>query len=323
MAVIKHSMTKEDHDKAGRGAEPPKPGTYRARVVQAEPKSPKDKDPRIEVIYEITVGDFKGAKLYDYITEGESSKWKKDQFWIALGLVKTNGSKVTVLPLDPARVNKLPEVMVRVVNEMFNEEPKAKVRGVYPLDTDSDDADAEADAEAEGEEDGEAEDDGEVDLDAMNVTELKEFADENELEIPKTKKTAAAIRSWLSAQLAEAEEDETEAEPEEDGEEEGEEEGGEEVDLSELSLKELRVLADENEIDHSGMKRPALEAALEEALGETEEEEGEDEEPEEIDYSDWSLTDLKKELTERGLKPIGSKAAMITKLKKSDNESPV
>lgn len=305
-------MTKEDLDKVGKGLEPPKPGTYQAKVVQAEPTAPKDKTPRIEVIYEITKGDSAGFRLYDYLVDGEASKWKRDQFWVAAGLVTGSGKSLKVADLDPAKVHKLPEVLLRVSNRTWNDEIQADIKGVYPLEADSDDADA-----AEESDDSEGDDGEEIDLDAMSLKELKAFAEDNEIEIPATKKTTGAIRSFIASQLEEPEEEEA---ADDDGEDEAaEDEEGEEVDLSELSLKELRILAEENDIDHDGMKRAALEEALEEALGGEEEGDAVDgEEAEEIDYSDWSLGDLKEELKERGIKAVGSKSALVAKLEKSD-----
>lgn len=305
-------MTNEDLEAVGKGLEPPKPGTYQAKVIQADPKKPAGKGARIEVIYEITKGDHKGFKLFDYLAEGEASKWKRDQFWVAAGLVTGSGKNVKVLDLDPAKVHKLPDVLVRVGNHTYEDEIKADVKGVYPLPTDSDDADAAEEGEeaeaAEGADDGE-----EIDLDAMSKDELIEFAEENEIEIPKTKKTTAAIRSFIASEL---EEEAPEEEAAEDPEAEAADPEEEEVDLSELSLKELRALAEENDVEHEGLKRAALETALEEALGG--EEEPESEEGEAQDYASWDLADIKEELKSRDIKPLGPKSKLIKLLEESD-----
>lgn len=333
MARIKHSMTKDDYEKAtsGKGAVL-KPGVYRARLIKFTDAQPEGKNPRWEVVYEITHGDGKGTRLYDYLTHGDNAKFKKDQFFTALGLVTLVGGKVKVAEFDPDRLNKYPEVLARVTNETYEDAQRHKLASVLPLDADEDDDDAESDededAESEDEDEDEEGDEGEdeePDFDAMSISELREWAEENEIEIPAKVKGVSKVRAFLvdkweeMAVPAEDDEDEEDDEPE-DEDEDGEEET-EEVDLTTMKLGELRRLADDNEIDHEGVSKKDLIVALTEALSESEDDE-EDEE-DEVDYTTWSLTDLKNELKERGIRPLGSKAQLVGKLKKSDESDPV
>jgi SAP domain-containing protein len=334
MARIKHSLTKDDLAKVGRGAEPPKPGTYRAKIVEVNPETPKDKDPRIAVIYEITSkGEGNGYRLYDYLTESPASKWKKDQFFVAAGLVQTVGGKIKVLELDTDKVHKLPEVLVRVKHETYNDETRAKPQGVFPLDdddpdeTDADEDDDAAEDEDEGEEaeveaDEDAEDAEVPDFSEMTAKEIRAWFADAEIEIPDDLKGLSKLRAWAEENAAPFEED-----AEADADDEDAEGDEEELDLDAMSIKELRELAEENEIDHKGLKIGALRAKLAEELGDEEDAEDEDaedaDEDEAVDYSDWSLADLKAELEARDLKTVGPKTTLIKRLEKSDESDPV
>lgn len=333
MARIKHSMTKDDYEKAtsGKGAVL-KPGVYRVKLIDFKDASPEGKNPRWEVIYEVSHGEGKGTRLYDYLTHGDNAKFKKDQFFTALGLVTVSGGKVKVADFDPDRLAKYPEMLARVINETYEEEQRHKLASVLPLDEDADDEDAESDEDEDedGEEEEEDEDedaeDEDPDFDSMSISELREWADENEVEIPAKVKGVTKVRAFLVDKWEEmaVSEDEDEDEDETETEEEPEEEEEtEEVDLATLKLPALRALADENEIDHSGMNAKALREALLEALGGEDDEDEEEEDEDEVDYSTWSLGDIKSELKDRGIKPVGSKIQLIAKLKKSDESDPV
>lgn len=331
MARLKHSMTKDDYEKAtsGKGAVL-KPGVYRAKLIDFKDAKPEGKNPRWELIYEVSHGDGKGTRLYDYLTHADNAKWKKDQFFTAMGLVTVSGGKVKVADFDPDRLSKYPEVLARVINETYEEEQRHKLASVLPLDEDADDEDAESDededpdAEDEEDEDEEGEDE-DPDFDAMSAPQLREWAEENEIEIPAKVKGISKVRAFLVdkwEEMAVSEDDEDEESEDED--EDGDEEEMEEVDLATLKLPALRALADENDVDHEGLNAAKLRIALAEALGDEEEDEdGDDDEEDEVDYNTWSLAELKSELKDRGLKPVGSKAQLAKKLEKSDESDPV
>lgn len=326
MARIKHQMTAKEYGEAGKGRVAPKPGVYRAKLVEFVDAKPAEKNPRWELTYEITQGQHAGFRLFDYITHGSTSKFKKDQLWVALDLVKLVNGKPKLVDFDPDKLSKYPEVNLRVKNEDWQGEMQARPAGVFPADEDPDEDDADEDedgdedaeesedeAEADDDDDDDetaADEDDEVDFDDMSVSELKVWAEENEVEIPAKTKGAPAIRSFLAAQAIGAEDEDDDDETDDDDE-------GEEIDLAPMKLKELRALADEYEVDHSGLNSAQLREALAEALG-GDEDEDEDEDDEPVDYSEWNLKDLKEELESRGLKTIGPKTGLVKRLIKSD-----
>lgn len=147
-----------------------------------------------------------------------------------------------------------------------------------------------------------------AELEAMKVTELKEIADDNEIEYPSKVKKSDLIDLIMgeaddedeeddSDDEVEAEEAEDEAEEEEEDEEEddSDDEEGEELteeDLEEMSLAELKELADEYEVSYPKVvKAPKLRQILIDELFQEEEEE-EVEEDEDVDSSDISPEDL-------------------------------
>lgn len=154
-----------------------------------------------------------------------------------------------------------------------------------------------------------------AELEAMKVTELKEIADDNEIEYPSKVKKSDLIDLIMGevededeedgsddeAEAEEAEEaeseDEDEAEEEEDDSDDDEE--GEELteeDLEEMSLAELKELADEYEVSYPKVvKAPKLRQILIDELFQVEEEEeGEVEEDDDVDSSDISPEDLEE-----------------------------
>lgn len=148
---------------------------------------------------------------------------------------------------------------------------------------DEDEEEWEDEEEEEGDDEDEDEDDEEgvtvEDLDDMGLGELKELAEEWEVstkpEKGKSRLTAAQMRKRLAAVIEEAEEDE-----EEDEDEEEEEEDTLTVeDLDEMTLAELREVAEENDVKlpkpPKGKKLSAAKArkVLVEALFEADEDE--------------------------------------------------
>lgn len=135
--------------------------------------------------------------------------------------------------------------------------------------------DEDEEAEEEGEE---IEDEEELDLDEMSLEELKEFAEENEIDLPNKKKVqkAPAYLQIVKDTIAEALAD---AEGEEDEEEEEEEEDiATALGLNEMELSELAELLADHELSTKGKKQALIARivkAVEDGTIEVDEEEGE------------------------------------------------
>ena len=178
-----------------------------------------------------------------------------------------------------------------------------------------------------------AEDD--VDLEAMNLKELRAYCKENEIDIDGAK-TKKAILDILFAEEDEDEdeitdeeaedieededEDETEEaeeEEEDDAEDDEEFEDYTEEELDEMTLKDLREIADEDfEIEGAKkMKKPALVEAILDAQGDDEDEEDEEDEDEMPDFASMSLAELRAECKEEGIDTKGlKKPALVEEL---------
>lgn len=172
MPKVKFDVSGSDPDKAASGSfEPPKPGVYKAKIAELKPGfTDNDKTrPRLEVVVEITDKRFLGSRLWDYISFGEASQWKLDQFLQAMGLAdkkKRKGTFDTDLLLNKP-------LKVRVKGETFNEEYRARLNAYISWDGEDDGSDEEADETAD-EEVEEVEDEVEVEEEAEEVEEEPE-----------------------------------------------------------------------------------------------------------------------------------------------------
>lgn len=153
---------------------------------------------------------------------------------------------------------------------------------------------------------------GEYDYDTLNdmsLSELKELADENGVEYTKSVKKQPIIKLILDALAGEEdEEEEEEVEEEEveidseDEEEEIEEEDEDEldtvietedgeVDLADLTLKQLKKFAKDNDFEVTAKDKDGI---IEEILASLDEEEVEEDGEEELDLESMSLEELKE-----------------------------
>lgn len=330
MAKIKYK-TKGVERKGGGNV--PKPGVYRCKVVACVDATPSGKDRRLEVVYEITEGDEKGYKLYDYINlVSEAAEWKLAQFIDALGLPE-NGTMDTDDIVGTAL-----NVRTRVENsEQYG--ASAKPATLMPLDGDEsddedlseEDEDAEdADADDEAEDTDEDEEWDEESLGELEKTELKEVAEEYEIDFP-SRLTAAGKKKVIAAILEAQGGDEDE----ESSDEEDEDELWTEEELAELDDDDLLEQAGEFELDaddyqkskkvkgkvRKTLDRDGLIAAILEAQGgdDEESEDGEDEDEDETpDYAAMDLPALKALCKERSLDTKGTKKLLIKRLEKDD-----
>lgn len=206
MAKVKYDVRGVEPG-GGRDFKAPPPGVYTAKVHEVNQRTSAAGNDMLEVIYEISKGDYKGSRVWDYIVLAEEFGWKLRGFLEATGQVKEGNKRSEAGTLDTDKIAGT-AVLIRTKNEMYEGEPKAKLSSVTPLDRDE-------------------------------------------------------------------EEPEDEEEPDE-----------------------------------------------EEELDEAEEDDDEEEDDEEEDYSDWSVSDLKAELSERGLKATGPKSALVKRLTEDDEEDP-
>lgn len=182
-----------------------------------------------------------------------------------------------------------------LAKDLYNQEVEAI--GIVP---ETEEADEEADEEVE------------VDLDEMTPKELKAFAKENDIDVSGVKGKKGLIEAITEA--LEADDVDEEEEVEEDDEDEVE------IDLEELSLKELRGLAKEYGITSKGKSKDDLIDAITEAIEDDEDEDDEDED--EIDYESLSLKELKALAKSRGLKvPAKPRKPQLIELLEADDEA--
>lgn len=266
----------------------PKPGVYRARIVEITDEQPEGKERRLHVVAELTseAGDAAGYRFHEYINmkgkpggvliPQESVAWKWRQLVDALGL-RAKGI------FDTENVSRMSEFNVRTRIEPARDgyEERGRIAAMLPL------AETEADAD-NGDE-----------------------ADEP---------TQAPARRGRRAAAAPA----PEPEPEED---EGEDYSGwEDADLiAELEERELDVpmvgRGSRKKLDHDKAIETLEEADAEGGDGEDGETAADDEDEAE-DYTTWELADLKEELKERGLKTTGPKAVLIRRIEEDDKANP-
>lgn len=298
MPKITFDVSGSDPKKATQDLEPPKPGVYVAKVDEINPGYSKDEDtgkpdktrPRLEVIYRINKGKYKGAPLWDYLSFSEASQWKLDQFLQAVGIATEKKRKGS---FDTAKqVGKL--VKVRVQGQGSGEDYRARVRGVFKYDPD-----------AEDDEDTEDEDEVDEDIEDEEEDEETETEDEDDTE--------------------EDDGDDEDEDDEDDEEEDALIAVGRTADSgkkgAKAAEKQLRASAKDAGLDPDNYDTWEELAEALVAGGDSEDEEDEDEAEEEDDgYEEMDLKSLKAELKSRKLKTTGDKDALVARLRKNDSE---
>lgn len=231
MPKVKYDL--RDVEAAGEGFETPPPGLYRAKLAECNMTKSKAGNDMLECVYELIRGDYKGSKVWDYIVIGVEGfpERKLRQFLEAVEYI--TGKKNAKGSFDPDEFEDS-EVQLRLKNETYEDEPRARVAAVLPLpDDDEDEEEIEDDAAEEGaEEEGDGEEYTYDDLAEMDLADLKGVIEEEELEgIRVTKKSKVET---VLAKVAEA----LELEPEEEEEDEdGDEDGDEYEDMETAELK--------------------------------------------------------------------------------------
>lgn len=232
MPKVKYDL--RDVEAAGEGFETPPPGLYRAKLAECNMTKSKAGNDMLECVFELIRGDYKGSKVWDYIVLGVEGfpERKLRQFLEAVGHIA--GKKNAKGGFDPDEFEDT-EVQLRLKNETYEDEPRARVAATLPLPEDDED---EEEIEDEAGDDGEDEEgDGEEytydDLAEMDLDDLKGVIEEEELEgIRVTKKSKLET---VLAKVAEAME--LEPDEDEDEDEDGDEDDAEYEDMETAELK--------------------------------------------------------------------------------------
>lgn len=231
MAKLKVSVSKDAFDQDS--AEQPKPGVYVARVAEintgfskGDDNKPDKTRPRLEVILKIEKGQYKGARLYRYVTFSDASEWAMAQFLKTFGISdesNAKGNKVDaeidtskiaakISDVDPktmkqkaAKTTGHPGMLCKVrvsADTNLEGEYRAKATGLFPYteeSSDDDDSDFATDAESE---DAEAEPE-DADADEEFEDEDEDTAEDTETE-PYTKDDLKALDRDELKEVAEA-----------------------------------------------------------------------------------------------------------------------
>lgn len=249
MPKIKYDL--RDVESSG-GFETPPPGLYRAKLAECNVKKSKAGNDMLECIYELSRGDYKGSRVWDYVVLNEASEWKLKQFLEAVG--KIAGKKSEKGAFDPDEFEDA-EVQVRLKHETYNDEPRARVAAVLPLpEDDEDEEEIEVEDSEDDDDEGADEEYTYEDLEGMDLGELKEVIEEEELGIRVTKKSKVET---VLAKVAEA----LELEPEEEDEDE-EDEDDEDVAYEDMTPEELKAECKDRGLKAAG-KKAVLIARLE------------------------------------------------------------
>lgn len=268
--------------------EPPQPGIYKMKIDLAEYRSEKND---IHVRFQVVGGEYDGSWVHSYfpIANDHPFARRTAQLFKVLG-IKVKGTVDTDTLLGKT-------LAVQVTGEEWQDQYQARYKQAMSLDAlkvtgPSDEDDDDDEDEDDTDEDESDEDVVEVDIDAMDRSELKQFIADESLGIKVTKSMSDEdIRVAIRAAVDEDEEDE----PEDDDEEE-----------------------------EAPPKRRGSRASKPEDESEEEDEdedESEDESDEDDDYNNWSVEELREELTSRQLSKDGRKTALVDRLVNDDKKA--
>lgn len=134
----KYDVDFDDYEEKSGGYDGPTPpkGNYDGVLVSLREHTSGAGNETLEWIFEITEGDFKGWRGWYYSDMG-NSKWKTQQITKAI-----QGGEEKKMSLDPVSeggdgttsktVKKANPVRLRLINETYEEERRAKIRAVMP-----------------------------------------------------------------------------------------------------------------------------------------------------------------------------------------------
>ena len=145
--MTKHNVPMSDYDDSGSGGyvgQEPKRGVYEGKLVSVKDHTSGQGNDGLEWKFEITKGEYTGWRGYSY-SNLDSTLWKTQQTLHAI----TGSKKDAVIDTDKdgaKMVKKAKPVMMRVVTEQYEGEPRAKLKVVLPIiDNDEDGDDDEND----------------------------------------------------------------------------------------------------------------------------------------------------------------------------------
>lgn len=248
MAKLTYDVS--DVEESG-GGEVPKPGTYTAKIVEAEHRTEKaDGSPANDIKLTLSLGD-EYRYLYTYIGLSKSSAWKLKELTTALGLkdkgqIDTDKLKGKVLSIQ-VKADTYDGEPTAKVGKLFKAKDGAKVGGGKPAAADDDGPDDEPETD---------EPEGGEDYSEWSLEDLQAEHEERGLDAIRGRKTKDKYIEALEA--------DDEAKADGDGDDGEEPEDAEpEDDYDEWSQDELVAELEERELKVEGRKtKEKLIAAL-------------------------------------------------------------
>ena len=306
MGVLKFDMTGVE---PGQDFDTPIPkGTYKMRILDIKDEPSKsDGRPMYTVELEVIDGEYKGRRVWDYIKYADdTSQWKLRQLLEALRVISKTGKQKG--SFNPEKF--IGDIVVVRVKHEHSEDygTQSKVGSMLPLpEAEVEEAAEEPEVEASEGSEEEEEEITAAGVREMDLDELKELAEEQELEIKFTKRSKAEKKAdeiIEALELADVIED-----PEDWGA------------LSQLDREDLEAYIEQEELEVEPEECEEDDDLRKAIAEELEIEAPEDEGGEEQDYSDMSVADLKATCSERGLATKGGKKALIKRLEEDDGSS--
>jgi hypothetical protein len=146
----KYDVDFDDYEEStgGYDGEEPKKGIYSGKLVQLNEHTSGEGNESLRWVFEITEGDYAGWRGYVY-SNMTTAKWKTQEMTLAIA-----GGKKAKMSLKPgaegkadegresATVKKAKPIRIRVINEMYEEERKARIRNILPAKADKSSKDA-------------------------------------------------------------------------------------------------------------------------------------------------------------------------------------
>lgn len=240
--------------------------------------------------------DQQWSTLHHYLTFTEAAQWREVEMMEAL-----IGKRVKTYK-DSDLVGKI--CLAKLRPEDYEGETQAKIARLMSLEDEIDDEDGYEDEDEDEDTDDDNgdddEDEPEDDYNDWSLPQLRAELESRDLE--KSGRKPALVKR-LEENDAGGDEDEDDDEPEDD--DDNSDDGT--IDLETMSLRELRALAKENGVATRGLDKDGLIEALESNEDDDEDEDDDDDEDAEpdVDYTEWSLKDLRAEAKERGINTRG------------------